>query len=237
MISFIAGAGQIGNAVADNIAKTDKVYIYDWKVSEEMPIIQGVDIVHICFPCKDQGKFIKNVNQYILKYKPMHVLIWSTVPIGTTKRIRGAVHSPVEGVHPRLTSSIKQMARWIGANDRVEGEFFESYFKGLMIRPRIVNSSDFTEALKLLSTTEYGVNIEFARYKKQVADKIGMDYELAKEWNRDYNKLYHNLGIPWAQKYVLNAPQGAKGGHCVTPNARLLYEQFPDDLVGIVGEL
>ena len=234
MNSLIIGNGQIGRAVREVITANDEVITYD-KNDDNFEFKVNPDILHICFPYSE--KFIEEVKWYIQGVKPWHVIIWSTVPIGTTKKIRGAVHSPVEGTHPRLARSIKNSVKWIGANDEGETEFFERYFKDLFIRTKLVNSSDFTEALKLLSTTEYGVNIEFARYKKRVADAINMNYELTKEWNQHYNKLYHNLGIDWAQKYVLDAPVGPKGGHCVTPNAQLLYEQYPDELVKIVGEI
>lgn len=239
MKSFIAGKGQIGRAVYSVVARTDTVVAYDINDGQP-PEVSSVDIVHICYPYGDiEGLtyFVDSVKYYITKYKPEHVIIWSTVPIGTTKKIPGAVHSPVEGVHPVLDKSIRSMTRWIGANNAGEGEFFVNYFKQLLIPTKLVESSDYTEALKLLSTTEYGVNIEFARYKKRVADDIDMPYELTKQWNQAYNKLYHNLDIPWAKKYVLDAPFGKKGGHCVIPNAVLLYKQFPDELVKIVGEL
>lgn len=236
MKSIVIGNGQIGKAVTEVINQMDEVVVFDSKHGNEPPIMQGIDIIHICFPYKE-AEFLDEVQAYIVKYKPMHVIIWSTVPIGTTKHIRGAVHSPVEGRHPKLAQSIKSMVRWIGANDVGEGTFFVDYFKKMYLNVKLVSSSGYTEALKLLSTTEYGVNIEFARYKKVVADDIGMPFELTKEWNRDYNKLYHNLDMDWAHKYVLDAPHGHKGGHCVTPNARLLNSQYPDDLVKIVGEL
>lgn len=234
MNSLIIGRGEIGKAVENVILRTDRVSTYD-KTDDDRAFELSPDILHICFPYSEE--FIEQVEAYIEAFKPWHVIIWSTVPIGTTKEIKGAVHSPVEGRHPLLTESIRNMCRWVGTNDEVEGEFYRSYFREIGLAVRLVSCSDFTEALKLLSTTEYGVNIEFARYKKQVADSIGMDFELTKDWNKDYNKLYHNLGMDWAQKYILDTPTGAKGGHCVTPNARLLYDQFPDELVKIVGEM
>lgn len=237
MSDIIIGLGEIGKAVFRTLntgTRADKVYVKDLQTKDSIPV-GGVDVMHVCFPYSED--FVRAVKDYIKMYKPEHVVIWSTVPIGTTKQIPGAVHSPVEGVHPHLASSIKQMVRWIGANNKGEGEFFESYFKKLFMNTKLVDSSDFTEALKLLSTTEYGVNIEFARYKKQVADTIGMGFELTKEWNQDYNKLYHNLDIPWAKKYVLDAPVGKKGGHCIVPNAQILHEQYPSDFTKIVGEL
>lgn len=237
MKSLIIGYGQIGKAVAEVISEVDEVTAYDGKYSNEPLILSNINIIHICFPCKEEKTFRDSVTYFTTKYRPQHVVIWATVPIGTTKKMHKVVHSPVEGRHPHLFTSIKSMTRWIGANDISEGEFFDSYFKKLYLKTRVVTDSNFTEALKLLSTTEYGVNIEFARYKKRVADELHMDYKLTKEWNQDYNKLYHNLGMDWAQKFILDAPIGPKGGHCVTPNALLLQEQFPDDLVKIVGEL
>lgn len=232
--SLIVGMGEIGRAVREVITSNDKVVTYD-KTDDDFYFDVNPDILHICFPYSEV--FLEEVSWYIDGVKPWHVIIWSTVPIGTTKQIKGAVHSPVEGKHPQIATSIKNSTRWLGANDLIEGEFFANYFKMLFMKTKVIYDSDHTEALKLLSTTEYGLNIEFARYKKQVANKIGMDYQLTKEWNRDYNKLYHNLHMDWAQKYVLDAPSGPKGGHCVTPNAQFLHDQYPDELVRIVGEL
>lgn len=234
MKSLIIGGGQIGKAVADIICQTDEVIIYDSKKNNEPPILRKINIMHICFPCTDEDKFIHEVNKYSDKYNPELIIIWATVPVGTTKQIRRAVHSPVEGRHPKLASSIRTMNRWVGFNNSLEGNLAETYFKDLGFTLKLVRNSDFTEVLKLLSTTEYGVNIEFARYKKLVSERLGMDYELTKEWNKDYNSLYRKIGMDWAQKYVLDAPNGPIGGHCVVPNARLLQEQFPNELVKIV---
>lgn len=234
--SLIIGQGEIGRAVKEVISGYDKVDTYDIIQEEPLTFDTSTDILHICFPYTDD--FIDQVRKYVKDVKPWHVVIWSTVPIGTTGEIKGAVHTPVEGRHPNIARSIRDSVRWIGTEDETEGRFIELYFKNMMLRPRLIDDSLFTEALKLLSTTEYGVNIEFARYKKHVADSIGMDFELAKEWNRDYNKLYRNIGMAEKfQKYILDAPTGPKGGHCVTANAQILQEQYPNDLVKIVGEI
>lgn len=231
MADLIIGMGEIGNAVHDLVEKAE---CYDIKAGT-WPFTRDFEVLHICFPYSDN--FLDDVSMYCANFKPKHTIIWSTVPIGITKLLR-AVHTPVEGKHPDLALSIRLMERWIGCNDTEEGLYFTDYFQTLGLRTRIIPNSDFTEALKLLSTTEYGINIEFARYKAHVADSLNMDYELTKEWNREYNKLYKNLGYEKEyQKFVLDAPEGPKGGHCVTPNAVLLEEQFPNELVKIVGEL
>jgi UDP-N-acetyl-D-mannosaminuronate dehydrogenase len=236
MKSLVVGMGQIGTAVAQTIAKCDDVLTYDVRDGAVVEIA-AVDILHVCIPFKDEASFLATVQYYIKFYKPMHVLIWSTVAIGTTKKINGAVHSPVEGRHPALTMSVRTMVRWLGANNEGEGEFFAKYFKELWIKPHVVNNSDFTEFLKLRSTSRFGINLAFAEYESSVASELGMDYRLLKDFDRDYNKLYRNLGMDWAQRYVLNAPGGKIGGHCVVPNAKLLDAQFPSDFLKRIIEM
>lgn len=231
MNHLIIGMGEIGKAVSGLFPEAQTLDMED-------KVIKGdIDVAHICFPYSD--KFVDDVEEYYTLYRPTHLVIYSTVPIGTTASLSfHAVHSPVEGKHPDLALSILQMERWVASTNPGETLFFYTLFDMVGLHVRKIADPSFTEALKLLSTTEYGVNIEFARYKAWVADQIGMPYELTKEWNREYNKLYSNLGMDKRfQKFVLDAPEGPKGGHCVTPNARLLNEQFPNELVEIVGEI
>lgn len=226
--------GEIGKAVQQVVRCN--VSTYD-TAGDNVRVRDKIHVLHICFPYSDT--FVKDVRGYVIRYEPDHTIIYSTVAIGTTKLIgENVVHSPVEGKHPDLALSILHMERWLGTTSKSEGQFFTGMFKDIGIKTRVIGSPDFTEALKLLSTTEYGINIEFARYKAHVAESIGMDYELTKDFNIEYNKLYRNLGLDDIyKKYVLDAPEGPKGGHCVTPNARLLNEQFPSELTKIVGEL
>ena len=228
---MICGYGQIGKAIKEILGESTAVVDKD----EHLSTPDAVDVMHICFPYSDEFK--EQVEGYIQEYAPSHVIVYSTVPIGTCREL-GVTHSPVEGKHPDLELSVRIMERWIGYNDREEGLFFSKLFQDLGLRTKMVPNSDCTEALKLLSTTEYGLNIEFARYKAMIADSIGMDYHLTKEWNLEYNKLYKNLGLEKKyQKFVLDAPEGPKGGHCVVPNAILLNEQYPSTLTEIVGEI
>lgn len=226
MKSLVIGRGEIGRAVAETISRVDDVVTYDLK-DGAAPNIKGVDNLHVCIPFTDEANFLASVEAHINRYKPIHVCIWSTVPVGTTKQIRGAVHSPVEGRHPALAQSVRQMTRWIGANDQGEGLFWAAHFGLMRLHARIVDNSDFTEFLKLRSTSKFGINLAWANYEASVATELKMDFEFIKEFDKDYNKLYHNLGMDWAQRYILDDPKGKIGGHCVVPNAKILQEQFP----------
>lgn len=227
MKSLIIGMGEIGKAVREVIVSTDKVSMYDIK-DRAGKVVDPVDVMHICFPYS--RSFVDSVIEYKAKYQPRYTLIWSTVPIGTSKLV-AAAHSPVEGKHPDLAKSIRLMMRWVGVNSPKDGVFFSEYFDELGSQYRIVENSDWTEALKLLSTAEYGINLVFADYKARVAEAIGMDYTLTQAWNIDYNELYDKLQLRRFQKYVLDPPGGFIGGHCVVPNAKILNEQYPNDLL------
>jgi hypothetical protein len=156
--------------------------------------------------------------------------VFSTTAIGTCSQL-GAVHCPIEGRHPDLAESIGATSRWLGGDDPLVRQFFDEAHVAYRVLPK----PEHTEALKLLSTTNYGVAIEYARYCKSVCDDIGMDYENVKEWTRWYNSLYAgHFGMDWAKRPVLDPPVGAIGGHCVVPNARLLDGTHPNAIVGEV---
>lgn len=221
--------GEIGKAIHAIFPDAETV---DMDIKD---IESSVDVMHICFPYSES--FVQYVKEYQTLYNPKHTIIYSTVQVGTTATIARAVHSPVEGRHPDLELSIRQMTRWLGG-EADECMFFKNLFSDKGISSKVVASSDYTEALKLLSTTEYGINIVMADYKAAIAEQIGMDYELAKEWNRDYNKLYRELGEDSRfQKYVLDPPEGVIGGHCVRENAAILQEFIDDDILDLILQM
>lgn len=229
-MNLVIGYGEIGKAIGEVIGEHDYLDV------DVTPTGKEYAVMHICIPFTSD--FVKIVKAYMAKYKPKHVIVYSTVPIGTCEKIgQKVVHSPVEGRHPDLALSINTMERWIGTSDKKEGHYFTNFFEDLFMRVKVVTSSKFTEALKLLSTAEYGVNIAFADYKADVAEQIDMPYDLTKEWNLEYNRLYRELGLGKRfQKYVLDAPSGTIGGHCVVPNAKLLNFDYPDDMLDIIED-
>src|SRR5947209_355713 len=217
--SLIIGFGEIGKAVKEVICPDAQVY--DISMSERPEATTPTEVMHICFPYSEN--FVHDAQAYITIWQPEHIAIWSTLPIGTTKQVSDkAVHSFVEGRHPALAESVRLLPRWVAYNDQAESRFFAEYFASKGLNVRLLKNTDATEALKLLSTTEYGINLVYADYKKRVADAVGFDFELTKQFNRDYNQLYQDLGLPQFQKFVLDPPNGAVGGHCVRENSLLL---------------
>ena len=232
MKHLVIGIGEVGGAVMTNLmALKHNVTTLDIK---DEGVKGKFDVLHICFPYSDN--FVDAVKKYKRKFVPDCIIIYSTVPIGTTKKIKGAVHSPVEGKHPRLDFGVKTFKRYIGYNDFVVGKMAAEVWEELD-NYELFNNSDYTEFLKLASTSKYGINLVWAQYMADTAEKLGMDYALVKDWDRAYNTLYGRMGMGWAKKYVLDAPNGPIGGHCVTPNAELLDEQFPHEMLKMIKEM
>lgn len=235
MKQLVIGSGEIGRAVYENLKSVwnDEVYIRD---IEPVDIPVQIEVLHIAIGYSD--KFVEIVEAYKKEYGVNIVFIYSTVPIGTCRKLK-AVHSPVEGRHPHLQESIQKMIRWVATDDRPSGIMAFNIWMPIVGagRVKLVNDSRHTEFLKMSSTSLYGINIAFAEYRKSVCDDLDMDFELVKEFDQHYNDLYQDIGLPQFQRYILDAPTGVIGGHCVVPNAELLNEQYPSDLLVRIGQV
>lgn len=230
MRCILVGFGEIGRAVKRVYGNVHTIAVYD-------PLTQGVvpdgefDLLLVAFPFSDY--FIEQVRVYQEHYGTKATLVFSTTAIGTCSQL-GAVHCPIEGKHPDLAESIGATSRWLGGSDPLVEQFFDE----AKMPYRVLPKPEHTEWLKLRSTTVYGVNIEFARYCKQVSDELGMDYAECNAWDEWYNALYRDyFNQPQYTRPILAAPVGAKGGHCVTPNARILMRSHPSPLVAEVAEV
>jgi len=219
--------GEIGSAVKEVFGEYHDIYPYDTKGGYDLP--KGhFDILLVCFPW--QENFVEIVNAYRNLHHIKATIIFSTVPIGTTRQIPDAVHCPVEGVHPKLADSMKKWQFTIGGMGDIQYKFFCE----ANIYPVQVPTPEHTEIAKLASTTLYGVNIEFARYINEICKKNNVPYEYINFYNAAYNKLYFDMRMPQYSRYILTPPEGRKGGHCVNNNSKILQKQYPHKFNEIV---
>lgn len=226
MKSLIIGMGQIGGALYELFPDSQTLDLNEEEI--KLPI----DIMHVCIPYNNE--FMVAVQGYIDKYQPKHVVVYSTVAIGTCKKLgNNVVHSPVEGKHPLLAKSMRLFTRWIGG-PKETATVVQELWKDI-VPCKLVKSSDYTEFLKLQSTSKYGINIVFADYVDKTSSKLGMDYDLVKEFDADYNRLYSRLRYKQYRRYILDPPKGKIGGHCVRENSFILDEQFPNDVLKMIG--
>lgn len=219
--------GKVGNGLYSVLKTKVVVYCRDAK-----PVVIGtkIDYLHICIPYND--KFEKQVKDYIKLYNPTLTIVYSTVPIGTCEKLK-VVHSPIEGKHPALGLSIINSPRWLGSSDNKLLTKAAQFWKKF-VPVREMPSANYTEWLKLRSTATYGINIVWADYSARVSKKLGLDFSAVRQFDIDYNLMYQKLGMPVYSRYILEPPNGKIGGHCLIPNAEILDEQHPHDMLKMI---
>ena len=218
---IIIGAGEVGVSLFKVLTQ-----YYDVVLRNKDSNLEGkFDIIHICYPYNKN--FIKISKFYIKKYQSNLVIVHSTIPVGTTKKISlTAVHSPIRGLHPNLEKGIKTFVKYFGGKKAKEAA---NIFSNIGIKTQCFKKSETTELLKILDTTYYGWNIIFAKEVKRICDKMKLNFdEVYTIANRDYNKGYKKLGKSNVVRPVLKAMPGKIGGHCIIPNTDLLKDWATD---------
>ena len=233
---IIVGYGQIGKSIHGlfNRADPDQRFctVYrqgrDWV--DRIVNIEEFDIMHIAFTYTKE--FIQSAIDYIKEYKPKLVIIHSTVPPGTTRKIWEVTKvnmamSPVMGVHPYLAESMLTFRKIVGAVDKISLK--EAYLHleelGMNIAP--YDSTEEAELAKMLSTTYYGHNIRFMQEVYSLCEKMGLNFKnVYTNTNMIYNEGYKDKKM--ARKNVIRpvleyTGEGC-GGHCVVENATILNE-------------
>lgn len=224
----ILGYGEVGQAIAKFYQKP---LIKDLNRNDGL---NGVDVLHVCFPWSD--KFIEIVKKEIKEIKPKLTIVHSTVAPGTIKRIGGmTVHSPIRGIHPHLHKGIKVFVKYIGANDKKASKRAEKHLEGLGIKTKIFYPSTTTEIGKLLDTTYYGLCIAWHGEMKKLCDKYKVDFEKAvTDFNQTYNQGYEKLGKKNVIRPVLYPPKKGITGHCVIQNTEILKRHFNSKAIDLL---
>ena len=227
MTDIIIGGGEIGKSIRElfNDYPNFMYDISDGPVPTSYP--NECRLLHVCFPFSKD--FIKQVKKYQKRFNPGYTVIHSTVPIGTTRKLR-AVHSPVVGVHPHLAQSLKTFTKFFGGYDASE---VADMFKRQGCSVYVTDNPESTELMKILCTTNYGLNIEFTKEANRLCKQNDVPFELFTIWNNNYNNGYEKLGYPQYKRYNLVPLMKKIGGHCVIPNYSLLKSKFTEFLKSI----
>lgn len=218
--NIVIGLGEIGQAIqqifeCDGIDKDTK---YEAK---------HYDVMHVCIPFVDDS-FFTIVENYKKEFTPNVVIVHSTVPVGTNKKL-GSVASPCRGVHPHLKESIMTFVKYFGGKDAVEAS---EIFIDKGIKVYVTEDSDTIEAMKLWCTTQYGLNLIMEKFIYKYCLENGLDFNVVyTDCNKTYNEGYLKLGFPQYQKYILQHREGKIGGHCIMPNLDLIGSNIITDLI------
>lgn len=220
MKTLIIGYGEIGKSLDEALNYETTAIDSGGVLSGTFVVTKEAEIMHICFPYSD--KFIEQVKGYQEKYQPKYTVIHSTVPVGTSRQL-GAIHSPVIGIHPHLTQSLKTFTKFLGGEQASE---VADYFRRSGIKVCITDKPETTELMKILDTTHYGIEIEYVKDIKKQCDKFGVPFEMWSVWVNNYNWGYEVLGYPEYKKPNLTPIMTRQGGHCVLQNCEILETEF-----------
>ena len=219
MRHIVLGLGEVGTAI-QKILECD-----GWDKKNGEPVAGKYDVLHICFPWYDTDPigFVGDVIASQLFYEADMVIVHSSVPVGTCDA-NNWVHSPVRGVHPNLEEGIRTFTKYFGGARAEEAGMFFNKIAG--IQTVIEKKAATTEALKLWDTTQYGIMIALEKQIHAYCERHDLDfYTVYEHANRTYNEGYTRLGRTEVVRPYLTHKEGPIGGHCVIPNARILYDQ------------
>ena len=223
---IIMGLGEIGKALNELCVEAKhniKIVEKDW--NDTLDWI-SCDFLLVNIPYSKE--FITEIARIVHSVKPGMIVINSTIPLGTTRKVAvhtrvPTIHSPVRGVHPRLKEGLLTFVKYVGSSNKKSSLLACDFFKTLGIKTRVFNNPEETELAKLLCTTTYGVYIAWATEVKRICDEEGLCFEnVYTDLTRTYNQGYIKLGMDDVVRPVLKPCENGFGGHCVFENSQLL---------------
>jgi len=222
--SVVVGSkGEVGLAVQEILEREFEVMGVDLNLNNWIDV--KCEYLHICIPYNDN--FISIVSDYKKKYSPKLTIIHSTVPVGTTKKI-GGVHSPVQGVHPRLVQGLDTYIKYVGY-DNIRDKWVAYNYLRKSFKVKMVQGSDTTELMKVLCLTRYGLHLEIADEMKRACDYFRKDYkQVVTEWDIDYNEGNTKIR-PEVRRPLYYPPGGKIGGHCCIPVTKMFSKQYSSE--------
>jgi len=235
----ILGNGEIGRAVGRICREAGYKTLVRELTYDEMEG-KRIDYLHVNIPEKRRPDFVGIVVKNIVELKPKLTIINSSCSVGATREIYEKVglpivHSPVIGVHPHLYESIKfHFKKIIGPVDKKSLVLAKAHFKKMGLKIEIYDSSENSEAAKLLDLVYYAWNIVFCKWMDEMCKKMGVDFDqVYTRHNQIYNEGYKKLR-PNVVRPVLVPTPGPITGHCTIPDTELVQRDFPNRLTEFI---
>jgi hypothetical protein len=225
---LIVGEGEIGQSVHTVLMNDFDVQIRD----KESSVVGQFNYLHIAFPYDEN--FLSEVERYDYMYSPRTIIVHSTVPVGTIRQLgEKAVHVPIRGRHPNLAPAIRTFRLYVGGVDIERIKDVAALFGQVCEDVYILNyPPETTEILKLMSTSQYGWHILFAKEMRRICDEYNVPFEvLYTDATKSYNKGYEKLGEKQFVRPVLEDMPGKIGGHCVVQNAELFQDTYINQII------
>jgi UDP-N-acetyl-D-mannosaminuronate dehydrogenase len=239
---LIVGLGEIGRALFALLKEEDSYNVYGFDLDETKMRALGqdkhkmpneTDVMHVCFPCKIQEKFVDTIASYAKQFKPKLLIINSTVPPGTTKKIYKqynclVAHSPVRGVHKNLKHMEWELKRWtkyVGGVNTKATDVARKHFEKMNLRVKTLKGCTETELAKLFETTYRAWMIACFQEMHRISRHFDCDFNEAVDFLEDTHRLRLDRPIMFP---------GFIGGHCLIPNIELLLNAYDSEFLQLI---
>ena len=236
----ILGQGYVGSAIKigfekkyKNLNTFDKYKRFSSTVSSLEELTQSSNIIFICLPTpmKENGecdigiveKEIIKIDQY--STEPKIIVIKSTVPPGTTKKIDtkskniDIIFNPEFLTEQNFIEDFKKQNRIVIGGNEKSVQVIEEVYKRVFPSTTIIKTDATTaEMIKYLTNTFLATKVSFANEIKMICDKIDVDYDEVVEYSL-YDKRLGN------SHWAVPGPDGKLGfgGSC-----------FPKDINALI---
>lgn len=240
---LIVGLGEVGQSLYALFEESGKFDVYGSDSNiEKMRTIAGkreppkeVDVMHICYPCVDQEKFVNTTLDYIRRVKPNLAIIESTVPPGTTRRIYDLskspiAHSPIRGMHKTLETMKRDLRFWrkyVGGTTKESADAARRHFEKLGLKVRVLKGPAETELAKLFETTYRAWMIACFQEMHRISRHFKADFDEVVDMLEDIHRV--DLNKPLHYPDVI-------GGHCLVQNTELLLKSYDSKFLRLILE-
>src|SRR4030067_1392754 len=238
---LIVGLGEVGRPLFELMKESGEYEVYGldldeakMKTLEQISLPRNIDIMHVCLPCPNKGKFITIVRNYIERFRPRLTIINSTVPPGTSMELcktsneAQTAYSPIRGVHKGddyMKWEIKRWTKYIGGTTRQAAEAARRHFKKMGLKTKVLTSSTETELAKLHETTYRAWMISCFQEMHRIAVHFNANFDDAVDFLEDTLRARLDRPVMFP---------GEIGGHCLIPNAKLLLESYDSEFLRLI---
>jgi UDP-N-acetyl-D-mannosaminuronate dehydrogenase len=239
---LVVGLGEIGQALFALLKKENGFTAYALDLDEakmrvtnqaKRKLPNEVDTMHVCLPCKIQEKFVDIVAKYAKQFKPKLLIINSTVPPRTTKKIYEqcnclVVHSPVRGVHKNpkyMEWELKRWTKYVGGVNTKATDVARKHFEKMDLKVKTLKSCAETELAKLFETTYRAWMIVCFQEMHRISRHFNCDFDEAVDFLEDTHRLRLDRPVMFP---------GFIGGHCLLPNTELLLNSYDSEFLRLI---
>ena len=201
------------------------------QIKENIPA--KVETLQVCLPCGSPEKFTEIIKNYVDQYKPILIIINSTVPPGTTLKVAASckclvAHSPSRGVHINAEHMVWEMKRWtkyVGGADASASKAAKVHFEKLGLKVKVLKSCRETELAKLFETTYRAWMIACFQEMHRISRAFGAEFDETVDFLEDTHKERFDRPVMFP---------GVIGGHCLIPNTELLLKSYDSEFLKLI---